>query len=279
MVKKMLAKSPLQQSLVNTLGWLDPSSWHDADKHEHCIKQAKKCLKVCLDARHVEPQQCDSIINQLQDAMKEHGPSPDFVGFERGKSRLDVLLHGALANRKECAELWSMVKKVLLLSHGQASVERGFSINKEVLTDNMSEHTLIALRAIKDAVCNAGGRPTDIVVTPELLTFAAGAHSRYQQHLADQRQKQRQLERGEKRKAVEEELSTLSAKRKLLEASANAMLSSADQFAEDAEKATKEKAMTLIAKSNAMRRSAKEKFGEVDKVAKEMAEKHEELKS
>ena len=33
---------------------------------------------------------------------------------------------------KEYKDLWSVVKMVLLLSHGQASVERGFSVNKQV---------------------------------------------------------------------------------------------------------------------------------------------------
>ena len=50
----------------------------------------------------------------------------------------------SLAISQVCKELWSVVRKVLLLSHGQASVERSFSINKEALTD-MLEHMLTTL--------------------------------------------------------------------------------------------------------------------------------------
>jgi len=44
--------------------------------------------------------------------------------------RVDQLYHGLLAGSDDCGQLWSVVKMVLLLSHGQATVERGFSVNK-----------------------------------------------------------------------------------------------------------------------------------------------------
>ena len=37
---------------------------------------------------------------------------------------------------------------LLLLSHGQASVERGFSVNKEVMVQNLAEQSLISQRII-----------------------------------------------------------------------------------------------------------------------------------
>jgi len=38
----------------------------------------------------------------------------------------------------------SCVKMLLLLSHGQANVERGFSVNKQVELDNLGEDTFVA---------------------------------------------------------------------------------------------------------------------------------------
>ena len=46
---------------------------------------------------------------------------------------------------------------VLILSHGQATVESGFSINKDVMDARMKEMTLIARRTTKDFIINAGG--------------------------------------------------------------------------------------------------------------------------
>ena len=41
-------------------------------------------------------------------------------------------------------ELTGVVKLVMMLSHGNANVESRFSVNEEVLVENMSEGSLIA---------------------------------------------------------------------------------------------------------------------------------------
>ena len=46
---------------------------------------------------------------------------------------------------------------LLILSHGQASVERGFSFNKNIERENMTEGTFVAQRIIKDRLIAAGG--------------------------------------------------------------------------------------------------------------------------
>ena len=42
----------------------------------------------------------------------------------------------------EYQDLWLTMQLLLTLSHGQATVERGFSVNKEVLTPNLQEVSL-----------------------------------------------------------------------------------------------------------------------------------------
>ena len=42
------------------------------------------------------------------------------------------------------------VSKFLTLSHGQADVERGFSVNNDVLQDNIQEDLIISKRLVKD---------------------------------------------------------------------------------------------------------------------------------
>jgi hypothetical protein len=46
--------------------------------------------------------------------------------------------------RSEFPNLWSVIKLLLLLSHGQASVEKGRSVNKEVSVEHLAETSLIA---------------------------------------------------------------------------------------------------------------------------------------
>ena len=46
---------------------------------------------------------------------------------------------------------------LLLLSHGQASVERSFSINPEIETANLTHESYIAQRVICDHIHTIGG--------------------------------------------------------------------------------------------------------------------------
>ena len=43
-----------------------------------------------------------------------------------------------------------VLQLIFVLSHGQASVERGFSLNKGVLNDNMTELSIIPRQVVKD---------------------------------------------------------------------------------------------------------------------------------
>jgi len=48
------------------------------------------------------------------------------------------------------SKLWKVVKMLLVLSHGQATVERGFSMNKQVETEHLYEESVVAKRTICD---------------------------------------------------------------------------------------------------------------------------------
>ena len=66
-----------------------------------------------------------------------------------------------------------LVRVLLLLSHGQASLERGFSINTEALSDNRSQRTLVAKRFVKDHIASCGGDVTDVDLSAPLLSAGA----------------------------------------------------------------------------------------------------------
>ena len=131
----------------------------------------------------------------------------------------------------------------------------------------------MALRVMKDNVNSVGGRAECVPITPQLLTSAADARLKYQRYLDEERRKDTVAQRGEKRKAAVE-LEELRAKRKRTQASVDAMLKSADQYADEAEKTGQ---MTLISKSNAMRRAAK-KVAEIKALDESMSAKEQAIK-
>ena len=95
-------------------------------------------------------------------------------------------------------KLWPVSSKVIMMSHGQAQVERGFSTNEKISEVNQSEESLIARRAVKDHIMSAGGF-TEMVITEDLVTLGILAHSRYKEYLEEKRREQERQARKRKR--------------------------------------------------------------------------------
>lgn len=113
------------------------------------------------------------------------------VNFNPESGRLDEFYHESFSNKAVCRHLWEAVKLVLILSHGQASVERGFSINREVMVVNLKEHWLIDQRVIHVLE----GR-------------------KYHLHLDDQRRLKQDEQKAQKRKGLMVEKTEVKAKKK-----------------------------------------------------------------
>ena len=78
----------------------------------------------------------------------------------------------------------------MTVSHGQASIEHGFSINKDVLAPNMLEKTIIAQRLVCDGVASSLDEKKclqDFVVTKSLLQSCKVASTKYKNFLKEQR--------------------------------------------------------------------------------------------
>ena len=67
----------------------------------------------------------------------------------------------------------------LTMFHGQAGVERGFNVNKELLVENIQEASLISQRQVCDHMKSNSIEPHTIKVTKELLASVKGARTRY----------------------------------------------------------------------------------------------------
>ena len=101
--------------------------------------------------------------------------------------RLGAFWYNQLSERKYRL-LWKVAKTLLLLSHGQASVERGFSVNKEIMIDNMHDITLVALRHNCSHVTFVWGIGY-VEMTKPLVLNASLSCQRYQAHLEEVKKK------------------------------------------------------------------------------------------
>lgn len=88
--------------------------------------------------------------------------------YDRNDQRIDAFWKTHLEGLDAYKNLFSFLKKVLILSHGQAFVERGFSINKNLIVENQLAQSLVAQRHVYDAVKDAGGVKS-LEVTKKML--------------------------------------------------------------------------------------------------------------
>ena len=174
------------------------------------------------------------------------------------EDRVDTLFFECMAG-ESYKTLFSVVKLFLVLSHGQATVERGFSINKEVEVKNLKEHTLVAQRIVCDHVNSVGG-VLKVELSKPLLLSVKMSRQRYEKYLDQERQKKKTEQERSKRKCVLEEIDEVKKKKKRIDAEIKSLNDTADELCTKAEATAK---LTFVIQANALRRSAKDKLNDL----------------
>ena len=66
----------------------------------------------------------------------------------------------------------------MIFSHGQASVESGFSINSSIMVENLQEESLVAQRFVYDSVNSLGGikKIDSILINSKMLKSVKDAN-------------------------------------------------------------------------------------------------------
>jgi len=152
MCKKLLQKTPDTYAVARALSCLDPRNM--AGSPEQCKTMMRRLLSACVEGSFVVEADCDEVMQQFDDFIHTC-TNGELENFSVADDRLDTFLHSRMAANYPKA--WSVCELALLLSHGQASVERGFSVNKELVVENQSEQTLSARRIIKNHIIHVNG--------------------------------------------------------------------------------------------------------------------------
>lgn len=209
LVGKLMIKSPLSKSLVRSLACLAPEEM--IMHSDRCKEKFKNILKLLVSCNRINIKDCDDIQCQYEHFVQEAKHSEE-MRFSPDHDRLDKFYFDKMKDNEKYCKVWKVVSILLLLSHGQATVERGFSINKEVSEVNLSENNLIAQRVIKDYITCIGGLQ-GVVITKELLQSAQHARQTYHTYLDRKRVEQNEKVKSGKRKIVEDEVETLKKKK------------------------------------------------------------------
>lgn len=152
--------------------------------------------------------------------IEEKGQREDGTAYIKYK-RVDYYWHQILQLTDHRGDpkyptLASVVKMALSLSHGQADVERGFSINKHILSDRsaLSENVLCATRTVKEVLIRYGS-VTRVPITPALIAAYRAASRQYKEHLEKEKaEKGQDLALRKRKEAIDNQLSILQAKKR-----------------------------------------------------------------
>lgn len=271
MVSKLLQKTPLIYKLARMMGCLDPRKVCRSQSQSNfkelvlLLTQENRMSETQADVAH---RQFCKLDDDVKKECKNFDPDdPD--------DRLDSFWFRILSSKKNLHDVWHVIRMLLVLSHGQATVERGFSVNREVETENLSDKALVARRIICDHITAVGGL-RKMKVTKELLLAASSARYKYHSYLEQERQERKEKEQKNLKRKLHEELDDIKKRKKQTVTDIKELTKDADKLAMKAENKGN---LTLLAKSNSMRAKATEKEAQLKLLEKKLEDKLNEIKN
>ncbi|XP_070378833.1 uncharacterized protein [Dermacentor albipictus] len=207
--KKVLERSPLRFPIVRNLSSLDPRQM--CTKPDECLASFRRVLDALITAGRMSEHQRDTVLGEYTEFLQEE--MHNLRMFEKNVNRLDEFLTELMQFNSSCGELWKVVKLLLVLSHGQATVERGFSVNRQVAVQNLKDLSYISQRIVCDAVDKAGG-VLNVPITKELRTAVSAARQQYAAYLEAEKKKQCDDVRESKRRCIDKEIDAMKKKEK-----------------------------------------------------------------
>jgi hypothetical protein len=112
--------------------------------------------------------------------------------------------------RRKYANLAELIKCSLVLPHGNADPERGFSVNNALLVKektNLNEVTVRSLRIVKDSVKHHGGI-ANVPITRGLLSSVKNAHKVYKEYMDKVKEEESREQREKLQKESQEKQTT-----------------------------------------------------------------------
>ena len=179
-----------------------------------------------------------------------------FLTFDQKTDRIDSFYAGIMSESASYKDCWEIFKFVFTLSHGQASIERGFSINKELLVENLQEESIVCQRMVYDHVNCSGESITEVPMTNALLKSCKLAYSRYAAALQEKKEKSDGELKDRKRKMKKDEIAQVKEKKRAVESCIESLNKDIENYSIAAEK---EADLSLLTKANSFRVTVRSK--------------------
>ena len=150
-------------------------------------RKVKRLMQKLVSLKIIAFKTGDSALTQYSNFLENEVTPPKelFLSFNRKNCRLDDFFFKNTNVEQKFSALDLVLKIIFSMSHGQASVERGFNDNNAVLHHNMAAGSAIGRRFVKNYMSVNGLESYTVPITPQFLKSAKCARRRYEVHLED----------------------------------------------------------------------------------------------
>ena len=247
-LKKLIEKSPHASSFVRYAAVFDPATLSLESMRKPILKRFKSLLNLLLDLNILSATQCDQATQEFQTFMDEDVKMKTlaFSSFDEETTRLDHFYFKIIMVGRY--EVLSFILKIIFtVSHEQASVERGFSLNDSVNQTNIATENVISKRLIKDYILANKIIVDKMDITRDMIKAYTKSHMLYVQHLVEEKKKKVLNEAEVQTSAISSDIDVLSQKRRQIK---SAMQMMNDEFIECMKLAEQKNDMRVVIKGN-----------------------------
>nr|XP_047133757.1 uncharacterized protein LOC124811796 [Hydra vulgaris] len=182
--------------------------------------------------------------------------SEKFDSFNELTDSVDKFFAVYLHKIPKYSALWKVCVIVFVSSHGQCAIEQGFSVNKQLLVENLKERSLISQKIVYDHI-----NSHDIVIhqyelPSDLLKSCKLAYNRYNIVLKENKDQLKVDELSRKRQLIDGDILVMKKQKESVAKCIEILKSDADKLSIEAEA---KRDLTVLAKANSFRSTILEK--------------------
>ena len=152
-------------------------------------KRLMKSLQHIESLGLVKASNCDKITSQFSSLKSDVESHPGDLQVMFPEKRLDEFYFKTMKVGIRYPELSVVLKIILTLSHGQADVERVFSLNKGTLQTSIGENSIVSKRLVKDHMLTNGLKPHEMDFPQDFMASCRKARNRYHEYLEENQKK------------------------------------------------------------------------------------------
>ncbi|HBK83112.1 MAG TPA: hypothetical protein DDZ41_05870 [Flavobacterium sp.] len=189
LIEYLQSRMPHDNTLLHDIQYIHPKHQLNSKSLSAISRVAAVFVKTLKNTKFLGNLSCDQYVDMVRDQYKLYQTENIDNIFEEYKSNIESFWNYISSikdvhDKFKFKELSAVVRACLCLNHSNVTAERGFSLNKGVLSDreSLKTETIESLRLVKDYL-NFFENIYDFPITKKLITYAKQSRECYNTYL------------------------------------------------------------------------------------------------